>query len=512
MNKYPYLKTYGHFDPSFPCITINFPNEDIWNKHEEVENLNQLRFLNEMQKKHPDWDLTPENLSKFLFDFNGFSIESVESFGNYFIEKYNEEVLDLFMISSTYMHERRHFHDWLLCPNTSFVNAIKLSLCLNTHYSYYWLSLNSNRIPVPLSKWSQMNNSDKDFMLDIISAPLKKEDILLPEILKNPDFIESLKTVDKNYELINTIFEPVDKSINMHFSTIFETSAYCVQIQTIHDKFGENAKRIVERQVQQQDNTYDYLTGYTFSSYLNSSAGEILENEIILKLVTWCQLGNQIIDVKNSNPFYRLSMLNEFIKEYGIPKPGVNSNDLYAKIDKFAKCKSYKKCLSDSLELSFVNDGNTDYCLNFILEHDKDYFDEIMSIYKYLNESRRSLVKVFLDDADIYTDPIKYDDYVGNWVEPPIIFNFQKPFYKLNQDEIQTLDNVEYFKQEGNQTYIKSFKKELFNTFDYNIAKEWLWHNDFNDILFSINKRDGINYANIINEFKQREIQLFDVF
>jgi hypothetical protein len=505
------LKTYGHFDPSFPSISINFPDEDIWNKYEEVENIDQLRLI-EMFKKHTDWDFTPENLSKFLFEFNGFSIESIESYGDYFIEKYREEVIDVFMISSTHMHERRHFHDWLLCPNTSFVNAIKLSLCFNTHYSYYWLTHNSNKIPVPLSKWSRLKKNERDLILDNLNYSLKKEEIVLPKILDHPDFIKSIKTVDQNYELINSIFKPIDHNINMHISTIFETSAFCIQVQTIHDKFGEKAKRIVEDHVRQQKMNYDYLTGYTFYSYLNSSTGEILENEIILKLVTWCQLGNQIVDAKNSNPFHRFFILNEFIKTYGIPKVGVNSNDLYKKIDKFGECESYKKCLIESLELPFVNDDNTDHCLSFILEHDKDYFDEIMAIHKYLNESRKGLVNIFLEDADIYTNPIKYANYVGNWIEPSIIFNFQKPFYKLEQDEINLLDNVEFFKTEGNQTFIKSFKKESFNTFDYNIAKEWLWHNDFNDILYSINKRDGVNYSSIIEDFKQRGIHLFEVF
>ena len=511
MNKQ--LKNYGHFDPSFPCVCINFPDENIWNKYNEIKTLTEMRYFNEMSKIHPNWEFTNENLAKFLqSDFTGFSADTTEYFGEFIIKKYNKDALDLFLISSTHMHERRHFHDWLLCPNTSFVNAIKLSLCLNSRYNIHFLLNNTNIIPVPLTKWPKLNNSNKELILKVMSNTVKDGDVKIPHILDNPDFLKNIETVEKNYEIIDENFASIDNNINLHVSTIFEASAFCIQVQNIHDAFGEKAQRFVERSIQRQNATYDYISGYMFHNVHSPSKPHIVPNQIILKLITWCQLGSPIVDRKNSNPLYRLSMLNEYIKEYGIPKEDINSNDLYTKIDKYLRCKSFKLCLQDSLEHPVIWDNNTDSYIGFLKKYDKNYFDEILSVYKYINECRERLVKTFLEDTDIYTDPIKYDNNVGNWIEPPIIYNFQKPFYKLESNEIGVYNNIELYKQKGKTNYIKSLKKEFGDSFDYNIAKSWQHYNDFTDILFSQNKRDGATYEDIIDEFKDNGIQLFELF
>jgi hypothetical protein len=120
----------GAFDPTFPGITLHFPNQTTWDQVRSFTGILSSIAKTDLLSKNPRLsagDVTREQVVRHLsvdLNFNSpLDDADKERLGRSLIDSDPEHAVGYLAVSSCHVHERRHFHDWLLSPYTAAING-----------------------------------------------------------------------------------------------------------------------------------------------------------------------------------------------------------------------------------------------------------------------------------------------------------------------------------------------------------------------------------------------------
>src|SRR6266446_2519682 len=186
----------GVFDPTFPGITLHFPNEASWEESESVTQLVASVGIEDMLRRDPHLspkDITAKQLARHLsvdLDLKSpLSADDKEKLGQLLIDRASspEQAVEYFAVASAHVHERRHFHDWLLSPYTAGINAIRAEVFLN--YEQLWSVLCESGvtvIPVPLTRWMRKSKREQAKLIQMWQPLLDAVEVRVPKLTR-PD-------------------------------------------------------------------------------------------------------------------------------------------------------------------------------------------------------------------------------------------------------------------------------------------------------------------------------------
>ena len=497
----PFAYELGVFDPTFPGITLHFPNEATWKKSGEVAWLVYWLTVQDLLKRNPEMsmeDMDPDRMLEQIYeDVNsGFhlSLEEKDEIGRKLIESDPDNAVANLAIASAHEHERRHFHDWLLSPYTAAINAIRSEVFMNSFQVGHMLRAGGTTvIPVPLSRWLRKSEPEQQALVDMWQSLLGNAvRIQLPDFTY-PGLTETIDAVAHRYRSIGMLFEPIEGT-QADGAAVFEASALCIQVQTIHDTYGETASNLFGNAMATlaPPNRYRWFPQAMMALL---RPGEIFENDILLTIATWCLLGNENADSANAHPLARLNHAVRCVEARGFSNLDKPAGEILEELDTFSGVMPYRDLLERSVELGervVQQIGN-------IADDDRsgsNFLRGIAQAHSFLYNCHVYMARLFMDDPAGYCQPVDYlDRSLGKLPEPPLRHTFGRPFHKADRATVDKYDKVTLFKDASSpddafiqQAIAQSPKGGMI---DLQIADNWQYLCALADTIFAEFNRDN---------------------
>lgn len=518
----PFALELGVFDPTFPGITRHFPNEATWQKAGEVASLQYALAGQDLLQRNPGMSMTDVNPARVLEHIfenvehgNPLSPEEKDVLGQRFIESDPDNAVANLAIASVFEHERRHFHDWLLSPYTAGVNAIRSEVFVN--YAQLRWALRSGGttvIPVPLSRWLRKSEAEQRALTDMWQSLLGGTvRIQLPD-LTLPGVTGAIDAITRRYTSIGMLFEPV-AGMQIDGAAIFEASALLIQIQAIHDLFGETASNLFGNAMAGLALPSRY--GW-FLQAMNSlrRRGDILENDTLSAIATWCLLGNNTADGANAHPLVRLGHAIQCVEARGLSNLDKPTGEIFEELDSSSGVMPYRDLLEHSIELG----GHIVEDMRNIAENDRsgsNFLQGIVQAHDFLYNLHAYMARFFIDDPDCYCQSAGYlDRALGKLPEPPVRDTFGRPFHSVKRTMLDRFDKVTLFEDSSTQedAFLQQTIAQLPNgVVNLQIADNWQYLCGLTDTVFAefnrdspeidaqraLAKKSGIHYMEILS-------------
>lgn len=496
----PFAHELGVFDPTFPGITLHFPNETVWRRSMQSAAFLYTLAAGDILGKDPTLtvpDVNPSSVMDHVLKNPDFGIplttEEKESLGLGIIEDDPENAVANLALASAYEHERRHFHDWLLSPYTAAINTMRSEVFAN--YSGLRWALRQGGttvIPVPLTRWLRKSGAEQKALVRMWQSLLGKAvRIQLPDLTR-PDVIEAIEAVARRYRSIGTLFEPI-AGTQIDGAAIFEASALLVQIQSIHDHFGETASNLFTSTMAQLGPPSRYGWFMKTMAALGRQ-GEVLETDSLLAIATWCLLGNTTADQATAHPLIRFNHAVRCVDKLGWSKLKGATRDIFNELDRVSGGTPYGDLLEHSIELGGTiveqlwNAANADSSTS-------NFLTGIAQEQQYLYELHVHMVRLLMDDPDGYCQGPGYlDRSLGRLPEPPFRQTFGRPFYSTKRLDLARFDKVQLFEKASTNDTV--FVREIISRapnggVNLQIADNWQYLCGLVDTVFAEFNRDS---------------------
>ena len=496
---WPFAHELGVFDPTFPGITLHFPNEATWKKVGEVNALYFRLGARGVIEKNPGLspkDVDPVRVLQHVLESvdNGVPLnpEEKDALGREFIAHDPDNAVANLAIASAVEHERRHFHDWLLSPYTAAITAIRAEVFMN--YGGLRQALRAGGttvIPVPLPRWLGKSESEQKTLTRMWQSLLGDgAPILLPD-LTQPGVAEVIDAITRRYRSIGALFEPV-AGTKLDAGAIFEASALLIQTQAIHDLFGETASNLFLGTMSDlgQGNRYGW-----FLKTMNGlhRPGEILENDTLSAIATWCLLGNNTADGANAHPLVRFGHAARCVEARGFSKLDKPTVDIFDELDRSSGAMPYRELLGHSIEL-----GETIVRMfGDMVAEDRSGSNFLLGIAQgqdFLHRCHAYMARLLMDDADDYCRPVSYlDRSLEKLPEPPLRQTYGRPFYSVERSMLGRFERAMLFEDES--TAEKAFLRETIiqlpkGVVNLQLADNWRYLCGLVDTVFADYNRD----------------------
>lgn len=448
----------GAFDPTFPGITLYFPNQTTWDQVRSFTGILSSIAKTDLLSKNPRLsagDVTREQIVRHLsvdLNFNSpLDDADKERLGRSLIDSDPEHAVGYLAVSSCHVHERRHFHDWLLSPYTAAMNALRVEVFMNYARLRPILRAGGTTvIPVPLTRWMRKTKHEQAELIQMWQSLLGDGiEVRIPE-LTHPDVVSCIEAIERRYKSIGILFEPMGGT-NLDAAAVFEASALLIQTQDIHDLLGPTAHELfMSSMLEGQTNRYTW-----FLRAMNNlrRSDEVLENDTLSTLATWCLLGSSNADLPNANPLTRLIHAVDYIKKSGFPEVSTSSHALFTALEKACGAVPYTEVLTQSLQL-----GET--VLQILKENlssdqgGSNFGRGLLEAYSFLLQWHTYMVGLFLQDPDGYCKPTGYlDRNLEKWPEPPVRYTFGQPFFRINRADLPKYERATLFESASTQDH-----------------------------------------------------------
>jgi hypothetical protein len=495
----PFTHELGVFDPTFPGITLHFPNEATWKKVREVDALYYRLAATDMLKKNPVMspkDVDPTRVMQYIFESvdNGISLspEEKDAIGREFIAHDHDNAVANLAIASAFEHERRHFHDWLLSPYTAAITAIRAEVFMNYVGLRQALRAGGTTIiPVPLPRWLQKSEAEQKALLDMWQSLLGDSvPIQLPD-LTQPGVAEVIEAISQRYRSIGALFDPV-AGTNLDAASIFEASALLIQTQAINELFGETASSLFIGTMAELGSRSRY--GW-FLQTMNGlrRPGEILENNTLSAIATWCLLGNNTADTANAHPLIRFGHAVRCVEARGFSKLDKPTVDILDELDRSSGVMPYRELLEHSIDL-----GETIVQMfeNMIADDrsGSNFPLGIAQAQEFLHRCHVYMGRLLMDDPDSYCQPAAYlNRSLEKLPEPPLRQTFGRPFYSVKRSMLDRFEHITLFEEES--TADEAFLRQTIiqlpkGVVDLQLADNWQYLCGMVDTVFADYNRD----------------------
>jgi hypothetical protein len=494
----PFALELGMFDPTFPGVTLHFPNEATWRKSQEVTDLTVRLLEEDARLKLPGASATGPTMALLLERFMGKvfanpgSPEEREAVGRQFIASDPENAVGNLAIASAFAHERRHFHDWLLSPYAAGINAMRSEIYAN--YSYLRFALRASGttvIPVPLPRWLRKSPTEQQELVKMWQALLgDATPIRLPDLTRK-DLLDNINTIARRYRSIGVLFEPVG-FMGVDAAAIFEASALLIQIQNIHDLFGETASNLFGNAMANVPPPNRYGVFLKTMSGL-AKPGEVLENNTLTAIATWCLLGNSTADNANAHPLLRFTHAVECVQARGLSSFDKPTAEIFDDLDRMSGVMPYRKLVKQSIKLG----DEVVKMLNKAAMQDRSGSKFLLGIaqaQEYLHYWHTYMARRLLTDPDSYCQPAAYLDLSpGDLPEPPLRETFGRPFRFVERTALGGFSSVNLFEDASTpeQACLQQTIMQLpGGVVDLQIADNWQYLSQLADTLFAEYNRD----------------------
>ncbi len=496
----PFAYELGVFDPTFPGITLHFPNEATWKKSGEVAALIYGLSVQDLLKRNPEMsmeEMAPDRMAeRILEDINmgiHLSLEEKDEIGRKFIDRDPDNAVANLAIASAEVHERRHFHDWLLSPYTAAINAIRSEVFANCLQVGHRLHADGTTvIPVPLSRWLRKSKPEQEALVNMWQSLLGDSvRIQLPDFTY-PGLTEVIEAVTRRYRSIGMLFEPIEGT-QVDGAAIFEASALNIQVQTIHDTLGETASNLFANAMSTLAPPSRY-GWFPQAMMALRRPGEIVENDTLSTIATWCLLGNEDADSANAHPLVRLNHAIRCVAARGFSSLDKPAGEILEELDTSSGVMPYRDLLERSIELGeriAQQVGN-------MAEEDRsrsNFLRGIAQAHSFLYNCHVYMARLFMDDPASYCQPVDYlDRSLGKLPEPPLRQTFGRPFYQPDRAIVDKYDKVTLFKDAGSHddAFIQeTIAQDPNGVIDLQIADNWQYLCGLADTIFSEFNRDN---------------------
>lgn len=522
----PFAYELGKFDPTFPGITLHYPNAAAWEKVRETIELQYLlgvQAANARQRKRRGWGRLlrkpqivqdPNHLLEMLLADptigNDLSSDQKEELGLQFIAADPEGAVANLAIASAFEHERRHFHDWLLSPYTAAINLIRSEVYLNYQsLRSALLADGTTVVPVPLLRWLRKSESEQQSLVEMWTSMLGDAvHIKLPDFA-SPGFQEAIEAIERRYRSIGMLFERVGAT-DADAAAVFEASALLIQIQSIHDIFGVTASNLFSESMGGLGRYRWFLQAMTGLV----RPGEIPENDTLSAIAVWCLLGNSTADSANAHPMVRLNHAIRCVDARGFSKLDRPTGEILDELDKSSGVVPYRDLLEASIEIG----DTTVRQLESLAEQEPSGSNRIAGIaqtLEFVHSLHVYMAQLFLRDPDIYCQPVQYlDRGPGQLPEPPFRETFGGPFRSLHRSNLDRYDTVKIFGDAGtpDDVFIRETVTQGQNgAVNLQIAHNWQYLCAATDTIFAESNRDSAEIATQKSSFKEDGVLCLEV-
>jgi hypothetical protein len=525
----PFSYDLGVFDPIFPGITLHYPNEAIWEHTQAAEAMVYSVWSRDVRVHDPkltEADITPALVMERLLQNPdiGFALPAQERnrLGQSLIAHAPDDAVGYLAAASTFHHERRHFHDWLLSPYTTGITAIRAGVNLN----YLWLrpyifSAGTTVVPVPLPRWLHKTAIEQAELIKMWQGLLGDTvQVHVPD-LSAPDVLSVIEDTERRYGSIGSPFQPItlpdfSELPGPNAAAVFEASAILIQTQAIHDIWGETASTLFAGEMTNPKNQTPYMYILPGMSRF-VKPGEMLENKILLALVTWSLLGNMHADGANAHPLVRINHVCQYLEKCGFPPLGMSIGAIFTALDQECGVVPYQQLLLQSVQL-----GDTIFnglSSEFSAPTTSKFQLAIVQAYGVLNDYHKYMVYNFLKDPDGYANPVDYlDRTLGIWPEPPVQLSFGKPFHRVTREQVSKYyQQAVFFDEPAGQDElflrraIRNYTESTPMKVDLQIADNWQFACSLADSVFAEFNRDHPEIDLQRDQLKKRGVYLMEV-
>jgi hypothetical protein len=505
----------GAFDPTFPGITLHFPNQVTWDRVGAVSRLRASLVARDVLRSNPQLkaeEVTAEHLIEHILadpDYSPINEEIKAQLARALMENESEAVENL-AFASVHVHERRHFHDWLLSPWTAEVNALRVEVALNLQMMLPLLQGEGVTVlPVPLPRWLRKTAAEKEVLLRMWQALLGDTvEVRVPDI-DRPDLLRCIAVIEGRYRSIGALFADLHGS-GLSAAAVFEASALSIQTQEINDLVGDAACNLfLDTMSRQVATPYSWFVR-AVSRFV--PPGKPLENDTFSTLVTWCLLGSNQADPSHAHPVTRMIHVFDYLKANGLPDVDLPAHDILTALDRSCGAVAYADVLQASVDL-----GAT------ILEQlrgarDPDpssYAEGVLQTYAYFLGLHSQMVELFVEDPDGYAKPTGYlDRNLGKWPEPPVRHTFGQPFFKVRRDDLGRFASPSLFEASDGQDplFLRAAIVEIPRLgIDLKAAENWQYLCSTADAIFAEYNRDQPQIEIQRAQARQQGIHMLEV-
>ena len=350
--------------------------------------------------------------------------------------------------NTTYIHESRHIHDYLLCPILNHEYNLRMMTVLSALQGISHSSdpekCKYNILPIPLSKWFRLDeNAQKDQLLEwsedglIASAPMftVPGSIHMNRLLDSPEFLsadsytKALFMGFLHYETNSHILrrKNIDQfGRTLSIRSMMEASALSCQLCAAGRLYGESCEELLMKSIGDAAR-YENMPQRRFSEY--STVFSLVNNYLsynqtinpsylipfVSVLMNWCFCGNVLRD-PGIDPLNRLSY---FINnDYG---KGLTFSDIIS--DPMGVFAHWDK-LYGSTPINFA-EYNLRQRASYeeILELSAELGFDVLSDYvQMIAKASQRMALVYMDNPLNYIIPDRYYDSFMSFTNVPVRF------------------------------------------------------------------------------------------
>ena len=385
-----------------------------------------------------------------------------------------EEQIDAIWYNTTYYHESRHVHDYLLCPILNYGYRLRLLSVL--HASQVLLkwekanTLNFNVLPLPIQKWFRLSHDEKLKYLDdwsYLGFNAKTSMSFVDKSQSYKDYIESKQTSELDnisslllwasgyYELYDNIQRPLYDEYYREYSikTLMEASAISSQLAAAEILYGEKGHCAIWELLKNASKTEScwrkyidanpsirkrVFTNYTvvlsyIGSYLQYNSTIGYENLFVFSsyIVNWCLSGNLLSSTAETRPAVRLYSFveNDFAKGITLRDIEEDPIGVFQYWDKKLGCKALdyhnyftsNREIYDEIAYNFKSIG---LC-------------NISEYVKMICNASQIMLSLFFKAPNLYLNPGKYICNFHDFVNVPLRFILSEPLPLIKSDTVR---------------------------------------------------------------------------
>lgn len=486
-------------------------------------------------------------------DFGGFNTRflgvkfnfSDEGLFQYYLKYLKEEKLpsstelNEIAIKSVMEHEIRHYHDFLLSPYCSALFRLRLQGMINGIQSIDFLkNMSGSVIPLPMTQWARLNDHSRSIYksewesyydpengpLEVINVP----PLITPDEAKSrygysPVDINDLSEEEKllkylqasiaGYDQMNVYTKGITRgktASELIPMNIFEITAVAIQIYTIMYVDGTSSVTSYLRFINSSALGWAKLfrnffklstrSNDQFEAFIESPPN-VIEHRItnILKMATWCMLGNYFVEDMKACPTNRFAMIMELAIMGNQANPdNFNSTQGYWDfLDDRCNVFPWRSSIQKMHESDLKKQSDYEKILEMWNGEDDTVPKQALHIFNQMIKHQKSMIDILVDHPDDYILPHNYIKAKTSIFPVPLVkyelinFGIHESSIDLKNKHVVNFTNTE--KGKLITEYIVG-ENDLAAS-----AKEFEWNCYITDTLFS-DRSVPLNYVSKIRE------------
>lgn len=347
-------------------------------------------------------------------------------------------------MKTAFVHEKRHFHDFLLSPFGAFAARRRFVAFMNAAQVLAELHSTkvregSNVLPVPLSRWCRLSEAERAKRLmrwglgaEDRAFALPSADGLVSTVEQTewrpigPDlFAEHVVLALDQYRLLEetfTAFGPFDLS---------EASALVIQAQEVWIAFGEYASELFVRRLRESSHTL-YGRALDLPFRLLAAIGSVPDARRVSAMATWSVLGDVFAAGVGARSIERFGALARHLADAGYPEGDLGIAELFDRWDEAVGGPPTFGGVRASLDR---DEEFAEKLQEITTAHPElAVFGLAAEVFEMQRMARRATVERFLASPEEYVTPLAYQEADRSYPLPPLVLELEAGRLEVPED------------------------------------------------------------------------------